>query len=160
MATLFFNLERTTCMQPLSPSAMQFVKHSNHDKQQVILPDGVPFDVVNDPHFWSYVAKRLSPFDEIQVIPEDGSWIAELYVVQCGDFGARVALRSKTTLEAIAIEDAAIPQGYSVKFSGPVVGWSVLRGSERIYPPKPYTKAADKADAIAWLKSYTRTLAA
>lgn len=147
-------------MQPLQPSNMQFAKHTNHDKQQVILPENTPFESVYDPRFWAFVAKRFSPFDEVQVVPEDGAWIAELYVIQCDDFGARMALRSKIDLESIAAEDAALPEGYEIKWSGPRVGFSIMRGKDRIYPSSKDKVPATKLDALTWVKNNARHLAA
>jgi hypothetical protein len=147
-------------MQPLSPSNLQFAKHASHEKQRVILPSGVPAEWLKDPFFWTHVAKRLVPFDEVQIIPEDGSWIAEYYVVQTGENWARLVLSSKTQLESVAIEDEHIPKDYEIKFQGPVVGWSVLRKGERLYPGTNDKKPASRLDAIQWLKNNTRTLAA
>ena len=147
-------------MQPLSPTAMQFAKHASHDKQRVILPAGVPVDWVKDPFFWTHVAKRLVPFDEVQIIPEDGSWIAEYYVVQTGDNWARLVQKSKTQLESVAVEDEQIPAGYELKFQGPVIGWAVLHKTERLYPSSVDKKPASKLDAMTWIKNNVRNLAA
>lgn len=147
-------------MQPLSPSNIQFTKHSSHDPQRVMLPAGIPFENLTNPFFWSFVAKRLSAFDSIEVIPEDGSWIAEFYVVQVGDNWARMALKSKTILESVATEETEIPQDYEVKFQGPVIGWGVLRKGERVYPTTKDKKPSSKLDAMTWLRNNTRNLAA
>lgn len=148
-------------MQPLSPSAIQFQKYSGHEKQRVILPQGVPFEWLKDPFFWSFVAKnRLAPFDEVQVIPEDGSWIAEFYVVQVGDNWAKLTLQSKTELQSSPEDDGIIPKGYEMKWGGPRVGWQILRGGERIYPSSKDKMPADKIDALNWLKNNARNLAA
>jgi hypothetical protein len=148
-------------MQPLSPSQINFQKYSGHEKQRVILPQGVPYDWVLDPFFWSHVAKnRLVPFDEIQILPEDGSWIAEFYVVQVGDNWARLALKSKTELHSSSEEAEDLPKGYELKWGGPVIGWSVLRNSERVYPLTKDKKPATKLDAYGWVKTNARNLAA
>ncbi len=147
-------------MQALSPTSMQFAKHASHDKQRVILPGGVPESWLKDPFFWTHVAKRLVPFDEVQVIPEDGSWIAEYYVVQTGDNWARLVQASKTVLESVATEDEQLPKDYEVKFQGPVVGWAILRKGERLYPGANDKKPSAKVDALEWLKNNTRNLAA
>lgn len=148
-------------MQPLSPSAIQFQKYTGHDKQRVILPQNIPFEHLSDPFFWSFIAKnRLAPFDEIQVIAEDGSWIAEFYVVQVGDNWAKLTLRSKTVLDSSPQEEEALPQGYAIKWAGPVIGWQVLRGTDRVYPLSKDKKPAAKLDAMTWLKNNSHHLAA
>lgn len=148
-------------MQPLSPSQIQFQKHTGHDKQRVMLPHGIPFEHLLDPFFWSFVAKnRLAPFDEVQVIPEDGSWIAEFYVVQVGENWAKLALQSKTLLQSSPEEEEALPKGYEMKWAGPVIGYQILRGTERVYPTSKDKKPVAKLDAMNWLKNNARNMAA
>lgn len=147
-------------IQPLQSSALGFKKYASHEDYRVILPEGQAFENLLDPYFWSNVAKKFVPFDEIQVIAEDGAWIAEFYVIQCGDNWARIALKNKLDLHATAVEDDTLPAGYSIKFGGPVVGWSILRGAERVFPQKPYNRPADKGEALEWLKVHTKNLAA
>ena len=148
-------------MHPLQPSAIQFQKHSGHDKQRVMLPHGTPFEWLSDPFFWSFVAKtRMVPFDEIQVIPEDGSWIAEFYVVQVGENWAKLALDRKTMLQSSPDEEEKLPKGYEMKWAGPVIGYQVLRGAERVYPTSKDKKPASKLDALTWLKNNSRNMAA
>lgn len=148
-------------MQPLSPSAIQFQKYSGHDKQRVTLPSSTPFEWLANPFFWSFVAKtRLAPFDEIQVIAEDGSWIAEFYVVQVGDNWAKLTLQSKTMLQSAPEDEEAMPPGYELKWGGPAIGWNILKGTERLYPSTKDKKPASKLDALTWLKNNSRNLIA
>lgn len=115
------------------------------------LPDAVPFDEVLKEKYWSNVARKLSQFSSIFVVPVDGTWIAELIVSSAGDQWAKVVLRDKTSLSRTVL-DSEIPSGYVIRYSNdPSTKWNVLRtvDNQRIHQGAP-----DKHTALLWLNGH------
>jgi hypothetical protein len=100
-----------------------------------IIPEmDTPMDAILQPGYWAHVASRLKPWDIIEVRGEDGSYFAELLVQSAGKLFANVALLRSVDLKQKAAPGSidTIPPGYDVKYQGPLLKWSVLRGSDRI----------------------------
>lgn len=107
------------------------------------VPADLAFDEVLKPAFWTHVGARLKPWDHIEVRPEDASYIAQLVVIEAGPLFAKVALVSKTALEAKADDASAL----TVEFVG---------GKHRVRRGSDVMKDgfATKKDAQRWVDDY------
>ena len=122
----------------------------------VIVPElGVPYEaIVNDPAFLSHVASYLRPFDRIEVLPEDGSYFAELIVRSAGRQHAKLSELRKVDLEAIAVDTDS---RFRVAFQGAHKKHVVVRTRDNT----PLQGGFDTAEsAYAWLLANVKSLAA
>jgi len=90
---------------------------------------GTPFESVLDPKYWQHVSGFLKPRDRIEVDAEDGSYFAELMVIDAGRLYAKVELMRKHDFAAPGVE-AATDSPYEIKWAGRAK-WRVLRKADR-----------------------------
>lgn len=57
-----------------------------------------------EPSYWVHVAAQLKPHSIIEVVPQDGSYYAELFVHSCDRTWARIRLLSVTVFDEQALE--------------------------------------------------------
>jgi hypothetical protein len=110
---------------------------------------GTTFEDILKPEYWAHVAASFHPTDRIEVLAEDGSWFAELFIVSCGKNWAKVCtMRFVELSESVAEtpEDA-----YRVIWRGAVHKHSVVRKSDSAVIKAEFPTAAD---AKKWLESY------
>lgn len=86
-------------------------------------------DILN-PEYWTHSAARVRPCDIIEVVPEDMSYRAELFVVSCGPTHIKVKEVTKIDLSGEGVEETSTP--YRVKFNGPHDRFTVFRGEEKV----------------------------
>lgn len=98
------------------------------------IPVGVPYDTILTPEFWVHVAgpKNMLPGDEIRIIPDDGSYVALLFVRDAGaSWGAKVSEIYKKDFDTPAIEKGYdIPPGYRIEWRGLSEKHVVVRESD------------------------------
>lgn len=118
-----------------------------------------PEDIVN-PQFWAHIARELQYGDHVEANADDGSWYAEYLVLDVGANWAKVHLRQNSVERLQAVEPDSRPvilAGHSVKWAGRHAQFRVIRDADAKVL-KEHLK--NKADAYAWLESYSRSLAA
>lgn len=104
------------------------------------------------PAFWSHVAAKLHPTDRIEVIPEDGTYFAEFYVVSCGRNWAKVSLLRMHELVEDTPEAASTASvEYEVQWAGGQEKARVMRLSDKAVIQSGF---ATKKDAAEWLHKY------
>lgn len=110
---------------PRGPTSLQLANYYSA-RYAFHAPVGTaPSDPLN-PGYWAHVAKRLRPWDEIVVIPEDGSWRAVYFVRAVGRAEAAVAMiECREFGTGAEISKTDIP--YYVKWGGPSVKHRVHR---------------------------------
>jgi hypothetical protein len=120
--------------------------------------NGVSFEDVLQPEFWSHVADKLKPTDRIEVLAEDGSYFAELLVIDAGRLYAKVAV-----LRFVELASSEVPADlagdlaeFKVEFKGPVLKHVVVRQSDKQYVQEGIAR---KADAEAWIREHVKALA-
>ena len=91
-----------------------------------------PADLI-DPAYWSHVAAKLRPWDRIEARANDGTWYAELLVMEAGRNWARAVLLNSASLTTsdVAISQANGLSPYEVAYRGPHDKWSVIRKIDR-----------------------------
>lgn len=107
-----------------------------------------PIDAMLDQSYWAHVASKMQPGDLIEIVPEDRSYIAELFVRDAGHLYAKVALKSHTVFGKA---DSKTPDGYEVKWHGPHAKYAVLLGADKLKDG-----FVDKAEANAWIAEFKK----
>lgn len=118
------------------------------------------------PAFWSHVAAKLHPSDRIEVIAEDSTYFAELYVVSCGRNWAKVSVLRMHELTEDRPQNAGEPTTSAevpTADAAHIVQW--VGGQEKARVLRLVDKAviksgfATKKDAAEWLDKYEAELA-
>jgi hypothetical protein len=99
--------------------------------------------------YWSHVAARLRPRDRVEVHAHDGSWMAELMVVQASRVGATLVVLHKHDLAAADTGVSLADDNVEIKYRGPSAKWSAIRKSDKAV----IVENLDTKDEVAaWLK--------
>lgn len=115
---------------------------------------GVTLKDVIDPAFWSHVAASLRPFDKIEVLADDGSYYAELLVINCGRLWAKVEVLGGKEFDKFKPE--AEDADFRVEWKGGAK-WCVIRLSDKV---KLKEACETREEAETWLKSHVKAMAA
>lgn len=102
------------------------------------------------PEYWAHVATKLRPNSRIEVVAEDSTWFAELFVVSVGRTWAQVSL-----LRFVELTESVVPAIPSAKF---VIKWRgakhkhcVMRVADNAVLHDGFATAAD---ANKWMVEY------
>jgi hypothetical protein len=124
------------------------------------LPYGVDKDRIMAPDFWAHVAAKLKPRDRIEVYPEDGSWFAELMVIDSARNWARVHVMQSFELSPMPIsavladahsQQAAAHEMFDIAYRGPK-RWSVIRKTDR---QVMFEDGSSQQAAVMWIRKWT-----
>lgn len=138
----------------LSPAKLQPASHYR-TRYAAVVDDGTSVDDLKRPEFWCHVANKLRQTDVIEVLPEDGSFFAELLVLKTGIGFAKVMLLRHVDLEGQETDgDSDLVH---VQWKGPHRKHSVIRKSDGEILRDGF---ATKADAEIFARDYERTVAA
>jgi hypothetical protein len=143
----------------LRESRMQRVEFKN-TFWDVVVEAGTPFEEILQPEFWAHVirGKNLMAGDEIRVRPDEGHYLARLFVRDVGPLGnwAKVALLEKFDFDGEQTQsgDQDI-DGFEIKFQGPVNKHVVVRKKDGAVIMQGIST---RVEAAAWLSDYARTL--
>ena len=121
----------------LAPGALQFFEQVSLRYDAEIPQAVTPQDLLN-PAFWAHHAVRLRPMNEIRARAIDGTWIADLVVLDCSRTWARVhilAVHRLTTgqvaeTQASEQDVKAYIEGHKVVYRGQHK-WSITRNSDK-----------------------------
>jgi hypothetical protein len=132
---------------PLSESRLQLAEYYFSD-YAVVLPAGVSLDDALKPEFWAHVTKRFRQYDMIRLVPEDGSFFAEVLVVIAAPNFVKLKLLRDVPLTDDAEAPAANDLAYA-EWGGPHDKWRVIRDSDKqvLHKQLPDKLAAQKAAA-------------
>jgi|AGTN01.3.fsa_nt_gi hypothetical protein len=115
---------------------------------------GIPHEALLKDGYWAHVSAKLRPGDHIEVLAIDGSYFAELLVLDAGKLYAKVRSLRHVKLDAVEVpESELMVEGLEAKWQGPVLKWCVLRGPDRL------KEGMDKASAIQWMKNHAKVAA-
>lgn len=117
----------------------------------MVTPDaGTTIDEVIKPEYWVHIAKQFNPSDKIEVVPEDGAYYAELYVLSVTAGGVKVAVLSHHSFEADNLADfiSTGDSGYTSLWRGPKARHCVLRKSDNYVVKEGFSS---KAEADKWI---------
>ena len=142
--------------QPVIPTRMQLAEQVRNI-WCLTVPVGTTVQDMLNPGYWAHLARQLQPGDRIEVEPDDGSYFAELRVLDSGNQYAKVMALREVKLEAIEPSASVSVPGHTVEWSGRHTKWRVIRESDRKVLKDGL---ASKADGYGWLSSYAKALAA
>ena len=117
-------------------------------------PEGSTVEHIKQPEFWAYMAHLLHPFDQIEVRADDGSWMAELVVVNCDRTWAKVFVKHVYELTTTE-EDFPLSVKHKIVWRGPQHKFSVERISDQ---QRVKSGFSTKDEAGAWLREHERAL--
>lgn len=113
-------------------------------------------DLIN-PAYWAHVASKMRPWDRIEVRSDDGTFYAELLVLDSSRTWARVKLLKFLPLTSADVSQTQADDEYEIKFRGPVLRWSVVRRLDNAVIKEAMQ---NKDEAAAFLAQYQRTVGA
>ena len=132
----------------LGPGSFKQLEVSNNH-WQAYAPQGANIDDIKKAAFWSLWANKLRPFDRIDVIAEDGSWLAELLCIQCGKNWAQVFVKTVHKLsEPVKAEDHA---SHRIEYKGPKKKWCIIRKNDSALIKESLDT---QIEAATWLKQH------
>lgn len=141
---------------PVMPIRMQLAEQSRNI-WCLTVPNGTTVQDMLNPGYWAHLARQLKPGDRVEVEPDNGTYFAELRVLDAGNQYAKMAVLREVTLESIEPSATISVPGHTVEWSGRHTKWRVIRESDRKVLKD---SLASKADGYAWLASYSKALAA
>jgi len=120
-----------------------------------VAESGTVLDDVLAPGFWLPVARDLRPWSRIEVMEEQGHFLAELIVCAVSDRGVFVELRNYTVLPGVGVS-GGLPrraEGTKIAFGGDHLRWCVYRGDDVLVSGHP-----TEAHARRWLEDWSATV--
>lgn len=143
----------------LAPSALQLFEQVS-SRYDAAVPQGIAPEALLDPAFWAHDAKKLRPFDEIRIRAEDGTWIADLEVLDCSRTWAKVKI---LRIYQLTSPDVALTQASEQEVKDFVAKhqvtwrgqhkWSIVRKSDKAV----LMQGLEKDAAALWLEAHART---
>lgn len=122
----------------------------------VLVEAGTARTAILEPGFWGNVVQRLRPLDRIEVIDEQGRWLAVLLVRAVGQSEAVVA-----PLWSVDFDEAALPKEKAPEFEAKWIGhrsrWAVLRSIDKSIVREGMQS---REEAEEYIRSHVKALAA
>lgn len=113
-------------------------------------------DDVLKPEYWSHMAQQMNAYDHIEVRAEDGTWMAELIVVQPDRSWVKVVLKAKYEFRTRDDLPDAEPL-HKVEFKGPQHRFTVIRLSDSQMVRDGFKT---KEEAESWMREHERVITA
>lgn len=119
----------------------------------VTAPAGMEPGDLLDPMVWAHVAAQLQPWCRIEARANDGTWFAELLVLEASRNWARVHILHAYNLTTSDVSQSLAAAGqlmpYEILHRGPHSQWSVIRKLDRSVM---HEGEATQQGAINWLR--------
>jgi len=140
-------------ISPLTRDAFGLWQHKRQTHNAYI-PHGVTFEETLDPFFWSFVATSIRDNDRIEMVAEDGTWMATCHVKLATT--RTVSLEKLNYIEFDSTQQVYAVDDWLVKWNGPSHKWVYIDPTGEIVE-KGYSS---EADAMKALTLYRRKIAA
>lgn len=138
---------------------LQLTQHTTLDYTYTV-PEGTPFEDLIKADYWAHVAQKFRPHTIIKVVPEDGSYWAELLVLSCDRLWAKVFVMRHYDLQAVDADSAAVASladGFEVLWKGPMKKHVIVRKADGAILQAGIQQ---KTEANLWLTEHLKTIAA
>jgi len=112
---------------------------------RVTPPSGTKIEDMLEPEYWAHVARKITPYDIIEVVPEDGSFYARLFVTNTGKLWAK--MHKLEYVELSAKRPSVMLDKYEAKYSGPSVKWRIVNKSDGALVVEDSFQSRDDAEA-------------
>lgn len=145
-------------MQPLGPTGLESAEYRRNMWIATAAKTTNPQDL-EDPNYWAHVAAKLAPWNKVEVRSEDGTWYAEVLVLESSRNWARVCMLPGFPLRlttADVSQTLSLPKGFEVVHRGPKK-WSVVRSLDRAVM---HEGEQTKTGALEWLDKNVASLTA
>ena len=109
------------------------------------------------PGYWAGMAQKMKVSDKIEAWVDDGTWIAELRVLEVAHNWARVIILSQHRLDSPEALRPAVAEEYRVEWKGPHLKFCVVRTRDGAYLSKVHRNREVAEDA---LRALQRTMSA
>ena len=143
------NIEEKRDIAPITN--VEFSEHTR--REYVCYPEpGTTIEDVTKLTYWTYVADKFEPLNTwLDVISQDGTWVARLLVVACERNWAKLQIIYYHEIEG---GDVISPsEQYDINFI-PAHRWRIVRKSDHEVMQKGFSA---KSEAVSWLDDYIRT---
>ena len=111
---------------------------------------------LTNPGYWAHMASLLTPYDHIEVRAEDGSWIANLIVIQTDRSWAKVMLVSKFNLLETEVAPSSMAK-HKVEWKGPQHRFAVIRLADQVVVRSGFQ---NKDEANSWMREHEKVISA
>lgn len=150
-------MENPKGSSPINPSRIKISEYERTVYVATVEMGTTREDLMN-PSFWTHFASKFRPWDRLEVRCDDGSFYAEYLILACDRVWAKVHELTYVNLTTsdVSQTQAAIQDGLSVKWRGPHLKHSVLRGDGAVLREGMQTKA----EADQWLAEYRQKISA
>jgi hypothetical protein len=91
---------------------------------------GTTIEQVRDEGYFAHIAARLHAYDHIEVRVDDGTWLAQLLVLECGRNWARTHLLSFHNLTSSDVARTMSVPKVRIEWKGPHLQFCVIRKSD------------------------------
>ena len=119
---------------------------------------GTTIENLLTPEFWSHLGQKLRPTDIVEVIPDDGSYFAILFVVANDRLWAKMHVLGYHDLtEAAKDMPVTDSQNHSVEWKGGTMKFAVIRLSDGAILKSEFQT---KLEGWQWLDNHLKSLAA
>lgn len=140
-------------LSPNSISELGYLRNS----WDVIAARGVTIANVILPEYWLHVATKLRPTDKIEVIAEDGTWYAQLLVVNADRTWAKVfVLMHHDLTKATENTPARAEDEYDVEWT-PAGKWTITKKTQKGQPPLK-DGFLSRLEAYQWLDGHIKSI--
>lgn len=122
-----------------------------------VLESGTTMDELKEPSFWAHVSgpKNFRPMDRIEVMPEDGTFWAELLVLNAGPMFAKVYVMRHHEIGEVGT--SSLSDAFQIGWKGPVRQYAVIRAKDNTIMQD---KFASRETAMGWLAENAKSMAA
>ena len=107
-----------------------------------------------EPGFWAHVSGEMQPFDQIQVRPDDGSWVAYLIVLFAERNYARVIMDRFIEVQ-MNTQAPRTSIKYMVDYKGTQKKWSVIRTADAAIV---HEGEASRENAENWMRNHEKAM--
>lgn len=122
----------------------------------IIAKPGQSIKDIMEPNAWATISPKVRGWDKVEVIAEDGSYVAELFVVQVSKLWVRTALVNFTDLsKEDRAEDDGAEDDYLVRYRGTIKKWCVVRKED---DSNVAEGLESREDAVKSLLNYEKAL--
>jgi len=141
----------------LAPGKENFNQFEFHAlRYSALIPHGVTLEQILVPGFWAHHAKDLRPGDEIRARAEDGSWMAELYIIEASRTSVIVQVLHKHDLKRPVASKKAIDEFialHEIRWANPTYKHRVVRLGDGAILNQGFEQ---KIDAETWLRKHAQ----
>jgi hypothetical protein len=138
----------------IHPSRFKLAEHVVNT-HCIVVEQGVPFEAMSDPAYWSHIASRLRPGDEIKVRTDDGAYAATLLVKDVAHQAVRVVPVWYVSLSEVA--ELPANAEYEVAWAGPHHKFRITRKKDNAVIQSGFD---NREAAIAAMATHIRDMAA